>query len=112
MNSHVECVAASDLVFTNSFHGTVFAILFHRPFVSILLRGPMSGMNECAISLLKKLGLESRAVHADDVGAIKLALTTPVDWEKVEVARMVSVEESVAFFQVSLQNEHSALIMC
>ena len=92
-------IAASDFVFTNSFHGTVFAILFHRPFVSILLRGPMSGMNERAISLLKKLGLKSRAVYADDVGAIKLALTTPVDWEKVEVARMVSVEESVAFFR-------------
>lgn len=103
MNSHVECVAASDFVFTNSFHGTVFAILFHRPFVSILLRGPMSGMNERALSLLKKFGLESRAAYADDTAAIETALAAPIDWEKVKVARMASVEEAVAFLRQGLR---------
>lgn len=105
-------IAASDFVFTNSFHGTVFAILFHRPFVSILLRGPMSGMNERALSLLKKLGLESRAVYADDTAAIESALASPIDWEKVEVARMTSVDESVVFLRESMRNEHDAQILC
>ena len=92
-------IAASDFVFTNSFHGTVFAILFHRPFVSILLRGPMSGMNERAISLLKKLGLESRAVHADDTAAIEAALASPINWEKVEAARAAYAEGSRNFLR-------------
>lgn len=96
-------IAASDFVFTNSFHGTVFAILFHRPFVSILLRGPMSGMNERALSLLKKFGLESRAAYADDTAAIETALAAPIDWEKVKVARMASVEEAVAFLRQGLR---------
>ena len=104
MNSHVECVAASDFVFTNSFHGTVFAILFHRPFVSILLRGRMSGMNERALSLLKKLGLESRAVYADDTAAIQAALATPIDWERVDAARVAYVGESQNFLQDSLRH--------
>ena len=96
-------IAASDFVFTNSFHGTVFAILFHKPFVTLLLRGRMSGMNERVLSLLKKLGLESRAAYADDVASLELALATPIDWEKVKVARMASVEEAVAFLRQGLR---------
>ena len=90
-------IAASDFVFTNSFHGTVFAILFHRPFVSILLRGPMSGMNERALSLLKKLGLESRAVYADDADAIGDALAVPIDWIRVDKCRELAVSEAQQF---------------
>lgn len=92
-------IAASDFVFTNSFHGTVFAIFFHRPFLSILLRGPMSGMNERAISLLKKLGLESRAVYADNIAAIEAALATPIDWGKVDAACDVYAERSRSFLR-------------
>lgn len=95
-------IAASDFVFTNSFHGTVFAILFHRPFVSILLRGPMSGMNERALSLLKKLGLESRAVYADDTAAIESALASPIDWEKVDATRIIYARMSHDFLRVCL----------
>ena len=97
-------ITASDFVFTNSFHGTVFAILFHRPFVSILLRGRMSGMNERALSLLKKLGLESRAVYADDTAAIEAALALPIDWERVDAARVAYVGESQNFLQDSLRH--------
>ena len=97
-------IAASDFVFTNSFHGTVFAILFHRPFVSILLRGPMSGMNERAISLLKKLGLESRAAYADDTAAIETALAAPIDWEKVDAVRDAGAGASWLFLTTALSN--------
>lgn len=87
-------IAASDFVFTNSFHGTVFAILFHKPFVSLLLRGSMSGMNERALSLLKKLGLENRAVYADDQAAIKAAVESKIDWRLVE--QVISQERVAA----------------
>ena len=97
-------IAASDFVSTNSFHGTVFAILFHRPFVSVLLHGPMSGMKERALSLLKKLGLESRAVYANDTAAIQAALATPMDWERVDAARVAYVGESQNFLQDSLRH--------
>lgn len=96
-------IAASDFVFTNSFHGTVFAILFHRPFVSILLRGPMSGMNERALSLLKKLSLESRAVYADDVAAIGNVLALPIDWIRVDECRESAVSEARQFLSDALR---------
>ena len=53
----LNTIANADFVFTNSFHGTVFAVLFHKPFVSLLLTGKMSGMNERALSLLSALDL-------------------------------------------------------
>ena len=105
MNSHVECVATSDFVFTNSFHGTVFAILFHKPFVSLLLRGPMSGMNERALSLLKKLGLENRAVYADDQLAIKAAVESKIDWRLVDDALISQRVKAINFIESALNSE-------
>ena len=98
-------IAASDFVFTNSFHGTVFAILFHKPFVSLLLRGPMSGMNERALSLLKKLGLENRAVFADDPLAIKAAVESKIDWQLVDDALISQRVKAIDFIESALNNE-------
>ena len=98
-------IAASDFVFTNSFHGTVFAILFHKPFVSLLLRGPMSGMNERALSLLKKLGLESHAVYADDQLAIKAAVESKIDWRLVDDILISQRVKAIDFIESALNNE-------
>lgn len=57
----------------------------------------MSGMNERTLSLLKKLGLKSRAVYADDTAAIEAALASPINWEKVETARAACAEGSRRF---------------
>ena len=98
-------IATSDFVFTNSFHGTAFAILFHKPFVSLLLRGPMSGMNERALSLLKKLGLESHAVYADDQLAIKAAVESKIDWQLVDDALISQRVKAINFIESALNNE-------
>ena len=98
-------IAASDFVFTNSFHGTVFAILFHKPFVSLLLRGSMSGMNERALSLLKKLGLENRAVYADDQLAIKAAVESKIDWQQVDETLVLQRVMAIDFIRRALSNE-------
>ena len=98
-------IASSDFVFTNSFHGTVFAILFHKPFVSLLLRGRMSGMNERALSLLKKLGLESRAVYADDQLAIMAAVESKIDWRLVDDALISQRVKAINFIESALNNE-------
>ena len=98
-------IAASDFVFTNSFHGTVFAILFHKPLVSLLLSGPMGGMNERALSLLKKLGLENRAVYADDQLAIKAAVESKIDWRLVDDALISQRVKAIDFIESALNNE-------
>jgi hypothetical protein len=80
----LEKIASSDFVFTNSFHGTVFAILFHKPFVSVLIKGKMSGMNERALSLLKNIGLEERAVYSDEIEKISSLVDKPINWKVVD----------------------------
>lgn len=91
-------IAHADFVFTNSFHGTVFAILFHRPFISILLRGRMSGMNERSLSLLTKLGLPERAVYSDETERIKAIVNQPIQWEMVEENLRKLRRQTDAFF--------------
>lgn len=47
-------------VVTNTFHGTVFAIIFRKPFVTILQSGASSKQNTRMLSLLEMFGLEER----------------------------------------------------
>ena len=76
-------------VFTNSFHGTVFSILFHRPFVTVLIKGEMSGLNERAISLAKTLGLEDRLLFNDEPERLKSALRSNINWDDVDAKLML-----------------------
>jgi len=95
-------LAGAQFVVTNSFHGTVFAILFHRPFVSLLLRGPMGSMNERAMSLLNRLGLSNRAVYADKIEDIKVLLKCEIDWSAVDERLNNLRGESEKFLKESL----------
>lgn len=87
----------ASFVLTNSFHGTVFSILMHRPFATVLIKGQMSGLNERAISLLKLLGLESRMMHNDEPEKLRAAIAEGIDWPSVD-ARLQGERKRVAEF--------------
>lgn len=76
----------ADVVVTNSFHGTVFSILFRRPFVALGLPGAKAGLSSRVISLLSQLGLSERFMPADDARDPRAVLEAPIDWEAVEVS--------------------------
>ena len=96
-------IANSDFVVTNSFHGTVFSILFHKPFLTIPVFGKMSGMNERVMSLLSMVGLESRIINTKDLDECREVLVSAIDWDEVD--RRLNAERSKAdvFFKVALQ---------
>ena len=71
----------------------------------MLLRGRMSGMNERALSLLKKLGLDNRAVYADDQLAIKAAVESKIDWQLVDDALISQRVKAIDFIESALNNE-------
>lgn len=77
-------IAGARFVVTNSFHGTVFAILFQRPFIVTLLSGRMADMNERVLSLLQLLGLEDRAIFPDRIERACRLSQQPVDWATVD----------------------------
>lgn len=97
-------VASASAVLTNSFHGMVFAILFHKPFVVFRLRGENSGMNERIESLLGRLNLRCRCVDVGDMCAMKVAIKGRIDWEKVDEVLEADRRSSLDFIRRSLGN--------
>ena len=67
----------SEYVITNSFHGTVFSILFHKKMLVEL--DPSGNGNERIISLLKLFGLEERIMDND-----YMKIDNDINWNNVE----------------------------
>jgi len=94
----------ADFVVTDSFHGTVFSILFNKPFIAY--GNPKRGMARFT-SLLKMVGLEQRVVlESSEINLDKML--EPIDWKminrRIEELRMMSV----GFLQSSLSEDSSA----
>lgn len=83
-------------VLTDSFHGMVFSIIFHKPFW--IVQNP-SGGNERYISLLSKLGLLGRIVDNNN----RVAANEPIDWLRVDESLGVMRQKSVDFLKNNLK---------
>ena len=96
-------IANSDFVVTNSFHGTVFSILFHKPFLTMPVSGKMSGMNERVVSLLSMVGLESRIINTKDLDGCGNLVGATIDWDEVDRRLDIERSRADAFFKEALQ---------
>ena len=56
----LQLIEHSDYVITNSYHGTIFSILYHKKFLSIPLVGIRSRMNTRLDELLSRYNLKDR----------------------------------------------------
>ena len=65
-------------VVTNSFHGTVFSLIFNKPFLSVHQTGKFEDQNVRIDSLLEDFGLKNRIFSGDFE-----KLFAPVDFENV-----------------------------
>lgn len=74
----------SDFVFTNSFHGVVFSVLFHKRFIAILSRGETVEQNERMISFLEDIKLEKRMMYASEVQKNDGIIKAAIDWNSVD----------------------------
>ena len=96
----LSCFADAEFVVTDSFHGCVLSLLFHKPFIA--LGNPGRGMSRIQ-SLLESLDLDGRIVHGidpEDDGEYYLA---PIDWDEVD-ARLASMkEQSMGFLSNALK---------
>lgn len=90
----ISTIANAKLTITASFHGIVFCILFHCPFVYTPLKGEYAKGNVRILGLLKILGLEDR-IWDPNVSKCT-ALYDEIDWdavdEKVNYYRNISQE--------------------
>lgn len=81
----VSQLANASFVVTNSFHGTVFSILFRKPFLVAELPGSRMAMNARSRSLLEQLGLMERFVEQRKLALLGDLIQTPIDWDAVNV---------------------------
>jgi len=89
-------------VCTDSFHGTVFSVLFHRPFfTSASPAGPAEPERSRIFSLLSRLGLTARAVGRGDTAGLR---DVP-DWPAVEARLDAARRDSLAYLRAALANE-------
>ncbi len=61
----LSLVRNANYIITNSFHGTVFSLIYNVPFLSLLLSGSASRMNSRITELLDRYGLSERVFHGD-----------------------------------------------
>jgi polysaccharide pyruvyl transferase WcaK-like protein len=91
------------IVVTNSFHGTVFSILFRKPFVTVALPGNKACLNERMVSMLDRLGLSGRMLQNNSGEGVMDIINEEIDWhrvhEKLEVWRL----EAKTFLECALK---------
>lgn len=90
----------SGLVVTNSFHGLMFSLLFHKPFFVTLVEGSLSGMNDRIYTILRYIGLEERIIK--DIETFMRIKEQPVDWEKVDMRLDQLKKCGIKFLSVNL----------
>jgi exopolysaccharide biosynthesis predicted pyruvyltransferase EpsI len=72
----------AEFIVTNSFHGTVFAIIFNKPFLTIInnQRGAAR-----FYSLLEQFGLENRIITTADTSMIPEIVNCTLDFSEVNI---------------------------
>ena len=98
--------AHAQSVVTNSFHGTAFAVLNHKPFYSVV---PSGMTNASRIeSLLNTISLQHRLVRAEDVAEI--SISAELDWNSIDERLNDARDKSVRFLRRSLDGDPGPML--
>ena len=92
----------ADFVVTDSFHGTVFSILFRKNFVAI---GNRKRGIDRFVSLLEQTGLSDRLLLEDDAAIAHHLAQTPVDFAQVEERLTTLRHKALGFLKTALKGE-------
>ncbi len=93
--------AGADFVITDSFHGCVFSIINHKPFIAIANRN--RGL-ERFTSLLGTFGLTDRLIFSkDDFEARRESLLSPIDYSPVIERHQQLIQNCLGWLQENLQ---------
>lgn len=86
----------ADFVITDSFHGTVFSIIFHKPFVVKVNKNRGSDRFD---TLLGHFGIEDRAIT--DESKIDAIISQEIDWVKVDNILAEKRNQSLKFLNIN-----------
>jgi hypothetical protein len=100
MEQWLSCFIDAEFVVTDSFHGTLLSILFHKPFIA--LGNPKRGMSRL-LSILEAFGLQDRLIHGIDSEDDGEYYVSGIDWDAVEDKLKSYREDSFEFLRKSLK---------
>ena len=89
----------ADFIVTDSFHGSIFSILFNKPFLAI---GNKKRGMERFNSLMKMFGLEERLIYSPEELTDEI-IDAPVDWKRVNSIRSDKKECAINFLSNNLK---------
>lgn len=98
LETWVKSFSDADFIITDSFHGTVFSILYKKPFVTIVNKNRGAAR---FYSLLEPLGLQMRLVESED-HVTSVLLNQIIDFKSVSDKLEILKENSLSFLQKSL----------
>ena len=84
----------ADFVITDSFHGTVFSIIYNKPFIAISNK---NRGNSRFTSLLRKFNLMDRIISSYDSGSIDRIVSAPIDYSAVDNIIQAEKQKSYTF---------------
>lgn len=100
VDNWIRNIQRAEFVITDSFHGTVFAILFNKPFISI---GNKNRGIDRFLSLLRLFNLESRLITEISLSDIYRIMKEEIDYSKVNHRLEVLKGDSLMFLHNSLR---------
>lgn len=92
----------AECILTNTFHGTVFCIIFKRPFCVFLQKGISAKQNERIYSLLEMFDLQDRILRSED--SIEAIMAKEIDWAHVELIKKKLRANVYQFWKQSLKD--------
>lgn len=82
MEQWLTTITQAKFLVTNSYHGSIMAILSHVPFVVLVENGETAGMNDRFQTLLSVLGLSNRILN--DSSELSNLYKKTIDWNKID----------------------------
>lgn len=97
----LNMIAEAECVFTTSYHGVIFSIIMHRPFIVFKLTEGHFWGNDRLSTLLGSTGLTGRIFNP--ALSIEEQMSAPIDWKAVDSLLAQQREESMNFLLKNLQ---------
>lgn len=94
IESWIESFDHADFIVTDSFHGTIFSIIFNKPFLTIVNSERGAARFK---SLLSLLDLEDRLIETYDESVIAEKLSLSIDYMKVNSILKALKSDSISF---------------
>jgi len=91
----------SRFVLTNSYHGVIFSIIYHKPFLVLPVEG--ATMNDRVVTLLTSLNLLDRIVNCYEKDVIDAVFLSTINWHEIEVKISTLRSNSIEFIINSLR---------